>query len=233
VLGIIPPGSSAAKPPIFFRIGLLFFAVGIADAIAGHEASPLVVGPGVSDAGKSEVPVQDPGVVVAIPAGTGVPEPRRRNLSLVVSADEVIGRIELRLRLYEGRRWIGRRSADGKLESGSDEEEAVIRLVCTNHVDLELEPRLLPPVTKLVREPQGRRLRVASGYDQAQIRRVGPSELRFLLTLGLIVLRVDVVETSGDDRHERYDQEGPTMRDTIETHFPPFLSSRKGAVAAG
>ena len=35
--------------------------------------------------------------------------------------------------------------ADGKLESGSDEEEAVIRLVCTNHVDLELEPRLLSP----------------------------------------------------------------------------------------
>ena len=34
-----------------------------------------------------------------------------------------------------------------------------------------------------------------------------------------------VFGTGGNDGHERQGQEGSTMRDTIETHFPPFLAN--------
>src|SRR5262249_19524718 len=74
VLRVVPAGTSAGKPAVLLRIRLLFFAVGVADAIAGREASPGLVHPSIPQSSQYHLPVQNGCIVVAVPAGARVPE---------------------------------------------------------------------------------------------------------------------------------------------------------------
>src|SRR5205085_6368586 len=111
-------------PAILLRIGLLFFAIGVTDAVAGGEAPPLGVPPFVADAGVHDVAVQNAGIVVAVPARARVPEEFRADVAFVASANEVGGDIQGRLRLDQRRRRVRRRASDGGFETGGDAVEA-------------------------------------------------------------------------------------------------------------
>ena len=87
LLHVVPAETGAGKAPVLFRIGLFLFTIGEADAVARGETPRLCVHPLVPDTGMHDVPVQDPGVVIAVPAPACVPEECRGDVPFVASAD--------------------------------------------------------------------------------------------------------------------------------------------------
>ena len=151
-----------------------------------------------------DVPVQDAGIVVAVPARARVPEEFRGDVPFVASAEEVGGDIQRRLRFDKGCRRVGRRASDRELEAGCDLEEAVIRRVGANDVRLELEAGILPHMPQLVGESPRLGGRIAGREDEAEIRAVGPAQLRRFLRF---VLRPHVLEPGpkpGDKAHRHH-----------------------------
>ena len=56
LLLVVPTETDAGKAAVLLRIGLLLFAIGVADAVAGGEAPPLRVRPRIPDTGMQDVP---------------------------------------------------------------------------------------------------------------------------------------------------------------------------------
>src|SRR4029078_11529714 len=94
LLHVIPVETGAGGAAGFLRFGLCLFALGEADAIRGGEAPPRRVHPRVADAGMNDVPIQDPGLVVPVPASAGVPEKLRSDVPLVIATKEIGGDIQ-------------------------------------------------------------------------------------------------------------------------------------------
>src|SRR5262249_34140626 len=123
---VVPTETGAGKAPVLFRIGLLLFAIGVAQAVAGGEASLLGVDPLMPDTGIRNVPVQNASIIVSIPAPARIPEEPRRDVPFIASANERIGNVERRVRLDKGRRRVGWCASDRKLEARCHHEEAVV-----------------------------------------------------------------------------------------------------------
>jgi hypothetical protein len=73
-----------------------------------------------------DVPVENAGIIVAIPARAGVPEVSRRDAPFIASAEEIRADIQGRVRFDKGRRRVDGRASNRELEAGCDLEEAVI-----------------------------------------------------------------------------------------------------------
>jgi hypothetical protein len=99
-----------------------------------------------------DVPVQDPGILIAVPTGAGTPEEALRDLSGVERFDEDLLDVGLDARLDQRHSRIDRHLAGEEGVAGVDQQEPIVGRVGAQVIGLELEQSFRPDFAQRVLE---------------------------------------------------------------------------------